>query len=195
VRVKRHGDHTIEEPMARVPTHSIDDAPSGSQDTLKALEERFGTVLNLFGAMAHAPAVIQLFAAAEQTLQETSSLDRRTREAIHLAVAEVNECDYCRAAYTGAAKQAGLSDEQTIAIRRGELDEPALSALLDVAREIAANRGHVDDRTWQTARDAGWSDEQLLEAFADTVRTILTNYFNHVAQVDLDLPPAPSTDR
>lgn len=177
--------------MARVPVHGTGDAPSGSQETLKGLEERFGTVLNLFGAMAHAPAVIRSYAAVEETLQETSSLERRTREAIHLAVAEVNECDYCRAAYTGAAKQAGFSDDETVAIRAGQHEDGQLSALLDVAREIASDRGHVSDETWERARDAGWNDEQLLETFVDTVRTIFTNYFNHVAQVELDLPPAP----
>jgi hypothetical protein len=45
------------------------------------------------------------------------------------------------------------------------------------------------------ALDAGWSDRQLLEAFADTVRTILTNYFNHYVGTELDLPPAPTWTR
>ncbi|MBW3665597.1 MAG: hypothetical protein KY469_21080 [Actinobacteria bacterium] len=56
---------------------------------------------------------------------------------------------------------------------------------------MAANKGHVADDTWQAALDAGWSEEQLLEAFADTIRTILTNYFNHVAGTEIDIPKAP----
>jgi hypothetical protein len=56
---------------------------------------------------------------------------------------------------------------------------------------LAANKGSVDDETWAAALDAGWSDSQLLEVFTEVVRTILTNYFNHLVNTDLDLPAAP----
>ena len=69
-----------------------------------------------------------------------------------------------------------------------------LTALLAVTRQVAANTGFVDDEVWQAALDAGWSDVELLDGFADTVRTILTNYFNHLAGTELDLPPAPALD-
>lgn len=66
-----------------------------------------------------------------------------------------------------------------------------LTALLMLAREIAALKGYVEDGTWKTALEAGWSDEQLLEGYADVVRTILTNYFNHLVGTELDLPSPP----
>lgn len=62
----------------------------------------------------------------------------------------------------------------------------------EVVREIAANKGFVEDRTWQAAVDAGWQEPQLLEAFVDTVRTILTNYFNHFVDTEQDVPRAPA---
>jgi AhpD family alkylhydroperoxidase len=120
--------------MPRVPVHTVQSAPEGSRDDLKALEAQFGKVLNIFGEMAHAPTVIGLFAAAEGTIAERTSLDRKTREAIHLTVAQVNECRYCQSAYTGAAKMAGFSDDEAIAIRRGHVDfDERLAALLPVA--------------------------------------------------------------
>ena len=39
--------------------------------------------------------------------------------------------------------------------------------------------------------DAGWSDVELTEAFAHVVANLFTNYFNHYARTDLDVPPAP----
>ena len=109
--------------------------------TSKALESRYGKVLNIFGEMAHAPAVIGLFAAAEGTIAERTSLDRKTREAIHLTVAQVNDCRYCQAAYTGAAKMAGFSDDEAIAIRRGVADfDQRLAALLPVTRQLRRTR-------------------------------------------------------
>lgn len=178
--------------MPRVPVHTVDDAPAESRGTLVELEQRFGKVINIFGEMAHAPALLETYAAMERTLRATSSLGERVRQAIHLTVANVNECHYCQAAYTRAARAAGFSDEETVAIRRGELpDDGRLTALLQVAREIAAQRGHVEDPTWKTALDAGWSEKELLETYADVVRTILTNYFNHLVGTEVDLPPPP----
>jgi AhpD family alkylhydroperoxidase len=181
--------------MARVPIHSTDDAPAASTGPLERQSQRVGKTINIFGAMAHSPALIGLYDAAEELLAERSNLDRPTREAIHLTVANVNGCDYCQAAYTGAAKTQGFSEEQTIRIRRGTVDgDEKLSVLLAVARELAANKGYVADGTWQHAIDAGWSDAELLDAYADVVRTILTNYFNHLVGTELDLPPAPALD-
>jgi AhpD family alkylhydroperoxidase len=181
--------------MPRVPVHDLATAPEASRDALKRLEGKFGKVINIFGEMAHAPALLGLFTSAEQAIAEHTSLDQATREAIHLAVATVNDCGYCQAAYTIACTRAGLTKQQTIAIRRGSVDfDPALDALLAVVREAAAAKGYVTQDVWQRALDAGWSDRQLLKAVADTVRTILTNYFNHYVGTEIDLPPAPDLD-
>jgi alkylhydroperoxidase family enzyme len=52
-------------------------------------------VLNIHGAMAHAPAALESYAAIQQVLQDQGTFDVKTREAIALAVANVDECSYC----------------------------------------------------------------------------------------------------
>jgi len=37
--------------MTRIPVHTVDFAPEGGRDALKALGARFGKVLNIHGAM------------------------------------------------------------------------------------------------------------------------------------------------
>ena len=181
--------------MPRVPVHTVDDAPAESRETLQAQGERVGKVINIFGEMAHAPALLKMYATAEELLREESSLDERTRQAIHLTVANVNGCDYCQAAYTGAARRVGFDLEETKDIRRGALpDDERLSALLTVARQAAADTGYVEDTAWTDAIEAGWSEKELLEAYADVIRTIMTNYFNHFVGTELDLPEAPPLD-
>jgi AhpD family alkylhydroperoxidase len=178
--------------MPRVPVHTLTDAPEESRETLEALAKRSGKVLNIFGEMAHAPVLLKMHANTEGLLREESSLEERERKAIHLTVANVNGCDYCQAAYTGAAKAVGHSEEDTLSIRRGDLlDDRRLTAALVLAREIAANTGFVEDATWDAALASGWSERQLLEVFAEVMRTTLTNYFNHLVGTDLDLPEAP----
>ncbi len=178
--------------MTRTPVHTVSSAPEGSRDTLKALEAKFGEVLNIHGAMAHAPAVLESYAAIQRVLEEHTHFDRLTREAIALAVATVDECSYCQAAHTAGGKAAGLSEQQTVDIRRGVEADPKLAALLAVVREQTGSVGNVDDSTWQAALDAGWSDVELTETSAVVALNLFTNYFNHLVRTDLDLPAAPS---
>jgi AhpD family alkylhydroperoxidase len=182
--------------VTRVNMHDVENAPEGSRQGLKVLEQKFGTTLNIFGAMAHAPAALEGYLGLAAAIEQHSSLDARTRAAIRLTVSNVNECGYCEGAYTLTAKAAGFDDEQAKQIRRGAVDgEEALNALLGVARAVAAHKGHVDDGAWDAARRAGWAEQELLECFAETLRATYTNYFNHFVRTEQDVPAAPSLSR
>lgn len=179
--------------MPRIPVHTTDSAPAASREALAKLESKYGKVLNIHGEMAHSPAVLHAYIALQDVIREHATLDGRIREAIALAVGNQDDCSYCQSAHTGAGKAAGLSGEEMIAIRRGEVDfDPALAALLDVAREYTASVGNTSDATWQAAIDAGWSDEQLTELTVHVTLNLLTNYFNHHVHTELDMPEAPA---
>jgi AhpD family alkylhydroperoxidase len=178
--------------MPRIPVHTMDSAPVASRDALKQLEAKYGKVLNIHGEMAHSPAVLHSYIALQDVIREHALLDARVREAIALAVGNQDECTYCQSAHTGGGKAAGLSDDEMIAIRRGEADfDPALDALLNLAREYTAKVGNTSDAAWQAALDAGWSEEQLTELSAHVTLNLLTNYFNHHVHTELDVPEAP----
>jgi AhpD family alkylhydroperoxidase len=178
--------------MTRIPVHTVDSAPEGSRDALKSLEAKFGKVLNTHGAMAHSPAVLETYTAIQRVVQGIGTFDGRTREAIALAVANVNDCAYCQAAHTAGGQAAGLSEQETIDIRRGQVDDPKLNTLLALAREQTGNVGSVQDSTWQAGLDAGWTDAELTETSAHVTLNLFTNYFNHLVQTDLDRPAAPA---
>ncbi len=179
--------------MSRIPVQTVETAPEQARPTLERLARRTGKPLNIHGEMAHAPVVLAAYAGLTGALAEHSSFDARTREAITLAVGAQDSCDYCQAAHTPSAIKSGLSEAQTVAIRRGKVDsDPRLAALLTLVREAAANVGDVSDVTWQAAQEAGWSDLELSEAFAHLVANLFTNYFNDYARTDLDVPAAPA---
>jgi len=178
--------------MTRIPVHTVDSAPGGSRDTLKALAGQFGKVLNIHGAMARSPAVLETHAAIQEALKDTGTFDAKTREAIALAVGNVDDCSYCQAAHTAGGKAAGLSTQETIEIPRGSVAEPKLAALLTLLREQPQHLGHVQESTWQGALDVGWTNAQLTETSAVVALNLSTNYFNHLVQTELDLPPAPA---
>ncbi|NUS01260.1 MAG: carboxymuconolactone decarboxylase family protein [Nonomuraea sp.] len=179
--------------MSRIPVHTVDSAPEASKATLAKMKARYGgRVLNIHAEMAHAPIVLEAYAGMNAAIARHSTFDAPTREAIALAVGAQDECRYCQSAHTAGAVAAGLTEEQTVAIRTGVVDfDPKLSALLAVAREIAGNVGEVDDKTWAQAVDAGWSDTELAELFAHVAANLFTNYFNHYAGTEVDFPLAP----
>jgi len=177
---------------SRVRVHDLESAPAASRKALANQARRVGKVLNIFGAMANSPALMNVYDLVESHLAEHSNLDNALRQAIHVTVAAVNDCEYCQAAYTGAAKAAGFTVGQTISLRQGAVPwDHRLQVIVTLARQIADNRGYVDESVWEEALGAGWSEEELLDVYIEVVRTILTNYFNHMVGTELDIPPAP----
>jgi hypothetical protein len=59
--------------------------------------------------------------------------------------------------------------------------------LIDLIREAATNAGAVTDTTWKAAQAAGWTDQQLAEAFAYLGLTVFTGYFLNYAQTEIDV--------
>ncbi|MGH3864384.1 carboxymuconolactone decarboxylase family protein [Actinokineospora sp.] len=131
--------------------------------------------------------------APKAAIAEHGSFDARTREAIALAVGAADNCAYCQSEHTAAGQAVVWGLEHTVALRDGtQVDgEDKLAALLAVTRQIAGNVGEVHEDTWQQALHAGWTVEQLAELFTHVVANLFTNYFNHYAHTELDIPAAP----
>lgn len=174
--------------MVRTTVHTVETAPEPARDMLEGLSEPHGGgALNIFGAMAESPAALAAYTAMEQALAEHSTLGPEQREAVHLRVSVVNECEYCTELYTRAVRDAGWDEAQTAQIAAGTVDFDAqLAGLLRYAVEVVEHEGHVDDATWQEAKDTGWNDQQLLDAYAEVVRTVFTNWFNHLVDTPID---------
>lgn len=172
---------------------TIDDAPEQSRATLESLREGVGTLLNIHAEMAHSPVVLAAYAGMQEAIRTHGSFDGRTREAIALAVGAVDHCDYCQSAHTLGGKAAGLEPDRMLAIRAGTpTGDDTLDALLEVVREAATEVGAVQDGTWKQAQAAGWTDQELAEAFAHLAVNLYTNYFNHYVGTELDVPQAPA---
>jgi alkylhydroperoxidase family enzyme len=181
--------------VTRIPIHTLASAPDAARPLLEAVAQRSlaaGKLLNIHAAMAHAPVVLASYMGIRQALDEHGTFDPKTRAAILLTVSTVGRCAYTQAVNTLLAKRAGWTDWETAALRSGGfLDDAKLAALLAVAGEAAGNAGHVGETTWQTALDAGWSDEQLAEAFAYVAITLYVNSFIAYARTEFDVPAEP----
>ncbi|GAB3272415.1 carboxymuconolactone decarboxylase family protein [Sinomonas notoginsengisoli] len=178
--------------MTRIPVHTVENAPETSRPYAEKLERRMGRLMNIHAEMAHAPAVIAAYSGIQKAIAEHGTFDARIKEAIALAVGNQNGCDYCQASHTASGRRAGLSDEEMLAIRAGEVDfDPKLAAITEVSRAAAAQSGYVPEPVWQAALEAGWTESDLAEAFTYVMANMFTNYFNHYAGTELDVPAAP----
>lgn len=177
--------------MSRIPTHSIDDAPTASQEILKGVVQfsPTGRPLNLHAQMAHSPAVLVAYSSIRKALVEYGTLGQAISAALMLASAQVSDSAYAVAVTFRLAQAAGWKPDQLDALQAGApTGNEKLDALVKVVREAVGDSGRVSDTTWHAATQAGWTDEEMAEAFAFLGLTVFTAYFLNYAETDLDLP-------
>ena len=168
--------------MSRIPAISLDTATDATRPALEGVKKKIGFLPNVFTTLAQAPVAFDTYLQASAILGKTS-LSAQEKEAIYLATSQVNGCDYCLSAHTVFAGKAGLSAQDIIAARHGELN--AYAAL---ARQLTETRGHLSDEQLAAARAAGIDDRKIIEVIALVAVQTLTNYLNNTALTDIDFP-------
>jgi uncharacterized peroxidase-related enzyme len=156
-------------------------------DTLAAVERMLGATPNMFRVAARAPSVLEglvgLFAASAH-----GTLAPAQREAVALAVAEANGCDYCLSAHTALGRSAGLSEAALAGARQGASADAKTAAMLRFARTLVLERGRAGAAALARLRDAGVDDAETLELVANVALNVFTNYLNLTAETDIDFP-------
>ncbi len=66
---------------------------------------------NFWKALAHDPATLRRTWQNIKEVMASGSLDPLTKEMLYLAVSVTNQCGYCIASHTAAARKAGMSDQ------------------------------------------------------------------------------------
>jgi alkylhydroperoxidase family enzyme len=150
-----------------------------------------GRLLALHTDLARSPAALAAYLGLRRAGGEYGKLDPSLRAAIMLTAGAIDGGAYSQAIATQLAIGTGMSPQEAVAVRAGDVDDARTAALLAVIREAAANSGVVGKATWHAATAAGWSDEQLIEAFVYLALTVFVDYFVNYAGTTLDVPPAP----
>jgi AhpD family alkylhydroperoxidase len=65
---------------------------------------------NFWKALAHDPATLRRTWESIKQIMAPGALDPLVKEMIYLAVSTTNQCGYCIASHTAAARKAGMSD-------------------------------------------------------------------------------------
>lgn len=173
--------------MNRITPLNPAEATGKAKQLFDAVQAKVGAVPNLYRVFANSPAAFEGVLNFGQALAG-GVLDAKVRERIALAVAEINDCDYCRSAHTFIAGKLGLTEREVADARQATSADARVSAILSLARSLVVQRGHLTDAEFQAARAAGLSDAEVIETVANVALNIFTNYTNHVARTVVDFP-------
>ena len=81
-----------------------------------------------------------------------------------------------------------MSEEEIRQAQSFESDDARRAAGLRFVREVVETRGHPSGEALTGAREAGYSDEEILEMLAHVALTTVSNYTNDLAGTELDIP-------
>ena len=96
-------------------TLGLIDYDSASPDVRAVYDDIMATrktdwINNFWKAMAHDPVSLRRTWSSVKEIMAPGALDARTKEMIYLAVSSSNQCGYCIASHTAAARKAGMTD-------------------------------------------------------------------------------------
>jgi uncharacterized peroxidase-related enzyme len=181
------------DPMTQFKIHTIESAPEGSRPFLEQLNQQLGFVPNLAATMAESPRMLEGFTSL-RSIFARGSLSGVEREVIAMTVAFDNQCAYCMAAHSTAAKRHGASEEVLSAVRAGELPaDPRLAALSSLTHQVVRKRGQIAAESIGTFLEVGFTQSQLLELLVGVSMTTLASYMYHLAGTPPDAAFQPQT--
>ena len=178
--------------MQRISAVDPSQATGKGKQLLDGVQAKLGITPNLMKTLATAPAALEAYLNFNGALS-TGVLDAKFREQIALSVAQANSCEYCLSAHSAIGKMVGLKPEEIESSRESRSTDSKRDAGLKFAQAIVVQRGELSDSAVENVRKAGYSDGEITEIVANVALNIFTNYFNHIAQTEVDFPRVPTT--
>jgi len=173
--------------MSRITVITNETANAEQLALLDAIQAKLGMVPNFLKILANSPAALRAFLGLHGIANE-GSLTPQTRERIALAVAQQNSCEYCVSAHTAIGRKAGLTNAEIAANRAGTSQEDKAAVAVKFARALVENSGEVTTADITEARDAGYSDAEIVEIITHVGMNILTNMIGKASRVEIDFP-------
>jgi alkylhydroperoxidase family enzyme len=87
-----------------------------------------------------------------------------------------------------------MSEDEVVRAQRFESEDEQRAAALRFAQEVVENRGHPSEDALNEVRNAGYTDEQIIEMVATINLATFTNYMNDFMGTEVDLPVQEPTD-
>ncbi|MCU0259844.1 MAG: carboxymuconolactone decarboxylase family protein [Ilumatobacteraceae bacterium] len=171
----------------RLPVRPVDDDPRLAELYAKGLTGPDGSVLNIFGTLAHHPDLLRRWLVFASHVLSKSTLPARERELLILRTGWRCRSRYEFGQHVVIGREAGLTDDEIDAVTAGP-EHPSWSDA-DRTLLLAADELHdhsaIGDLTW-AALTEDWSTEQVLDLIATVGNYHLVAMFLNSTRVELD---------
>ncbi|MBF2709588.1 carboxymuconolactone decarboxylase family protein [Flavobacterium soyangense] len=172
-----------------VPTR--EEVAPANQDIFDSLQKALGFVPNLYATIAHSENGLTRFLAYQNA---KTSLNNKEKEAVNLIVSQTNGCVYCLSAHLVLGKMNGFSEDQLLDIRKGKSTDAKLNVLVQLAAEIAENKGRASSETVDAFFGNGYTNENLVDLILQVSDKTAMNFLHNLTQIPVDFPLAPALD-
>ena len=173
--------------MARIQLVDPTEADGRAKELLDAVRAKFGATPNSMRAMAGS-AVLEGYLGLSSALA-SGSIRPAIAERIALAVAESNGCSYCLSAHSYVAEHVlKIAADEITEARTFRSSDANAQAALRFAEAVLTGRGAVPAEEFDAARAVGLTDAELAEIVAHVALNVLTNFFNHAFEIDIEYP-------
>jgi alkylhydroperoxidase family enzyme len=171
--------------ISRFTVHDDLSAPEASLPILKGARASAGQLPNFLGVLAGSPAALRGYTRFRAELRH-GALPQTTLERISLAVAEHFASEPGLDLHRRVARAAGLALDDIALAREWDARDEHDAILLRYLRILVVDHATPPAHLHEAAREAGWSEEQLLEAIAFAALESLTAMVNIAGDVPLD---------
>lgn len=157
-----------------------EDAPEAAQPLLAAILKQYGFIPEFYAYLAESPVALQAYQDLSARLRQTTFTPAE-QQAVLLAISVTNDCEFCVAAHSMAARRAKAPDAVVDALRAMRPVEGAhYAALTTFAQAVVRERGWVRGAPLQAFLDQGFTPRQAIEVVLAVAMKTLSNYVNHL---------------
>jgi uncharacterized peroxidase-related enzyme len=193
--------------MATSPTSPLvalvskEDAPPAVREVLERGEAVYGRVLNTWQALAQRPEIFIAYMPYLRSIVGPGALDQRLKELVEVRTVVLNRCLYSTSHRVSSARAAGVSEEDVVAVARGELSgfsereqlalELAQALTLQPASVPYAAAPQLVETTTLERLRSSFTDPEIVELVATIAIWNALARFHRVMgfELDMDAPP------
>ncbi len=173
--------------MSRITLIDNHNANTDQKALLDTIQSQLGMVPNFLKVFANSPVALKAFLGLHG-VANSGSLSAQTRERIALALAQQNSCEYCLSAHTAIGRKAGLTGDEMATNRAGSSEDAKAAVAVKLARSLSEHRGDITTAELIEARDAGYTDADIVEIITHVGMNLLTNIIGKAGRIDIDFP-------
>jgi alkylhydroperoxidase family enzyme len=170
---------------SRFQVHDELTAPERSLPVLKGALAAGGQLSNFIGVLAGSPAALRAYARFRSELRN-GTLPLKTQQRIGLGVAENQGDEYAQQLLQRTARDAGLGLDEIALAKEFDSRDEREAALLRFIKVLVETEETPALHLVEEAREAGWTDDQILEAIAHVSLATFTNLITRAGNVPAD---------